>query len=107
MSNLRAYSRRLRRLERQFFPEALGLSAKGQELVARLESARLRCNIPPTSPERMAEIKGMSIIEILTTGRQRAREEALKRERADCSDGPIDRDDEGSPIPLIEPSGEP
>ena len=103
MLNLRAYSRRLRRLERQFCPEALGPdapTAKGQELIARLEEARLRCNIPPTSPERMAEIKGMSIIEILTTSRQREREEDLKRERADCSDGLVDRDDERSPARL-------
>jgi hypothetical protein len=103
MLNLRAYSRRLRRLERQFCPESLGPdtpTAKGQELVARLESARLRANTPPTSPERMAEIKGMSIIEILNTSRQREREEALKRERTDCSDGLVDRDNDGSPAPL-------
>jgi hypothetical protein len=48
----------------------------------------------------MAEIKGMSIIEILTTSRQREREEDLKRERADCSDGLVDRDDERSPARL-------
>jgi hypothetical protein len=48
----------------------------------------------------MAEIKGMSIIEILNTSRQREREEALKRERTDCSDGLVDRDNDGSPAPL-------
>jgi hypothetical protein len=53
---------------------------------------------PDLEAETEAQTPGQRMIEILTAGRQRAREETLKRERADCSDGPIGRDDDGSPI---------
>jgi hypothetical protein len=36
----------------------------------RLEEARRRCGLPPISPERLAELRGKSIIEILESGRR-------------------------------------
>ena len=42
-------------------------------LWARLEEARVRCNLPQISPERLAALRGMSVIEILHEGRDRAR----------------------------------
>ena len=67
---MRAIVRRLRRLE-----ERLGPSVETQEtrhLRARLEAARLRCGLKPIPPERLAELRHMSIVAILHSGRQRA-----------------------------------
>lgn len=59
--------RRLWRLERRLRPVAAA------RLLARLEAARLRCGLPPISPERETESRKMSLIEILHAGRERAR----------------------------------
>ena len=71
---MRNISRRLDRLE-----EHLGLIGQGrpavesretQQLRKRLEAALLRRGLPPISPERQAELKGMSIAEILVFARR-------------------------------------
>jgi len=49
-----------------------------RDLRMRLEAARLRCRLPPISPERQAELKGRTIVGILHSGRRRAA--ARKRE---------------------------
>jgi hypothetical protein len=69
-----ALSRRLQRLEKRF---ALVVEAGSAEdspaarIGARLEAARLRCGLPPPSPERLAELRGMSICQILNAARDR------------------------------------
>jgi hypothetical protein len=71
---MRNISRRLDRLEEHF-----GLIGRGrpavesretQQLRMRLAAAHLRCGSPPISPERQAELKGMSIVEILDSARR-------------------------------------
>ena len=69
-NSMKTISRRLRRLERQFGLEEETWEEKA--LWARLEAARLRCVTPPPSPERRAGSRGMSIVDILNAGRQRA-----------------------------------
>ena len=67
---MRAIARRLQRIETR-----LGLVAETREERAqatRLEAARLRCGLPPPSPERLAELRGMSIVDILNAARHRA-----------------------------------
>ncbi len=65
-------ARRLQRLEKRFRPAAD--SQQTRHLRARLEAARLRYRLPPTSPERLVELRTMNIVAILNSGRQRARE---------------------------------
>jgi hypothetical protein len=65
---MRALARRLRRLE-----ERLGPTVEAQEtrhLRARLEAARLRCGLTPIPPERLADLRHMSIVDILHSGRR-------------------------------------
>jgi hypothetical protein len=67
---MRALVRRLRRLE-----ERTGPTVETQEtrhLRARLEAARLRCGLTPISSGRFADLRHMSIVTILHSGRQRA-----------------------------------
>jgi hypothetical protein len=67
---MRAIARRLKRLEERFGPAEE--SWKTRHLRVRLEAARWRCGLPPISPERLAELRGKSIVEILYSSRQRA-----------------------------------
>jgi hypothetical protein len=68
---MRAIDRRLRRLERHFGPEFE--SSEMCALQVRLEAARLRCGLLPPTPERLTKLKGMSVVQILNEGRERAR----------------------------------
>ena len=61
--------RRLQRLEERYLPAIE--SEQTRYLRARLDAARLRCGLRPSSPERQAELKGTSIVAILDSGRQR------------------------------------
>src|SRR2546427_2231325 len=76
---MRATARRLRRLEERLGPARE--SWQTQHLQARLKAARRRCGLPPISPARLAELRGMSRTEILLIGRRRAKEQAG---RTDC-----------------------
>ena len=67
---MRGIARRLCRLEERFRPAVE--SREMRDVRARLEAARLRCGLPPISPERLAELKGMTVVDILLLGRQRA-----------------------------------
>jgi hypothetical protein len=66
---MRALAKRLRALEQRFGPEVA--SAETMRVLARLEAARRRCSLPPISPERQAELRGMSVAPILICGRQK------------------------------------
>ena len=66
---MRALARRLHRLEERFGSAVE--SAETRHLRVRFEGARLRCGLPPISPERLAELRGMSIAGILSAGRER------------------------------------
>jgi hypothetical protein len=66
---MRAIAGRLRRLEERFGPAPERWLTR--HLWARLEAARLRCKLPSISAERVAELRGRGIAEILTAGRQR------------------------------------
>jgi hypothetical protein len=80
---MRNIAKRLHRLEEQFGPEVE--TAATRYVRMRIEEARLRCGLPPISPERLAELRGMSLIEILNSGRQKARQRELeRREREKC-----------------------
>ena len=70
----RDLQRRLCRLE------AFGTEATTRQicvLEARLEGARLRSGLPAPSAERLAQLRGMSIVEILHAARQRVRQSSL------------------------------
>jgi hypothetical protein len=60
---------RLRRLEARLGAEPETWEAL--RLRARLEAARRRCGLPPPSAERLAELRGRSIVDILKAARQR------------------------------------
>jgi hypothetical protein len=67
MTTIGAISKRLHRLERR-----LGTAVENEAtryLRVRLENARLRCGLPPASPERLAWLRGMTIPQILHSGR--------------------------------------
>ena len=66
---MRALSRRLRRLEERLGPTVE--TEKTRRLLARLEAGRVRLKLPPSPPERPAELAGMSMIAILNAGRDR------------------------------------
>jgi hypothetical protein len=68
MLNLR---RRLRKLAKQQSVTATE-SEQTQYLQMRLENARQRCKLPTPSPERLAELRGMTVIQILKSARQPA-----------------------------------
>jgi hypothetical protein len=109
--------RRLKRIEdmlrTRYEPE---VTASDTRLIRRLDEARRRMAkingeeyvsiCPELETETEAQTPGQRMIEMLMAGRQRWREEELKRQRADCSDGPIEQNDNGSPIAVIETSGE-
>jgi len=61
--------RRLQRLEKQLGPAVEDWRTR--ELRARLEAARARTKSTPISPERQAELRGMTIVEILNSSRCR------------------------------------
>jgi hypothetical protein len=65
---MRAMARRLDRLEQRLGPA--GESQGTRQLLARLEAARRRCELPPPSPEPSAELRGMSVAAILNAARQ-------------------------------------
>ena len=65
---MRAIARRIERLEERFGPPVE--SWETQEQRRRLEAARLRCGVLPPFPERLAELKGMTIVDILNSSRQ-------------------------------------
>ena len=67
---MRAIARRLRRLEERLGPPPETWETR--HLQARLEAARRRCGLPAPSPERLAALRGMSIVDILKSHRQRA-----------------------------------
>ena len=73
---MRAFARRLQRLEERFgLEERLGPAAASWEtlrVLARLEAARVRTGSPPISPERQAELRSMTVPEILNSSRRRA-----------------------------------
>ena len=77
---MRAITRRLRRLEERFGTAVE--SVETRHLRMRLDAARLRCELPPISPDRLAVLRGKSIVEILKAGRQRAAWRALGSEKA-------------------------
>jgi hypothetical protein len=58
--------RRLRRLEERFRGPVENEWAR--RVTARLEAARRRSGVPPPPAERLAQIRGMSIVEILQGG---------------------------------------
>ena len=67
---MRALVRRLRRLEERLEPTVD--TQETRHLRARLEAARLRCGLTPIPPERLADLRHMSIVDILHSGRHRA-----------------------------------
>jgi hypothetical protein len=74
MRNGKTFARRLRRLE-----QAVRGTVEDDQpcaLQVLLDKARLRCGIPPRSPERMAELSGLGVVEILHEGRSRCAQEA-------------------------------
>jgi hypothetical protein len=64
---MRTISKRLRRLEERIGPPLE--TGQTQHLRARLEAARRRCGLPAIFPERLAELRDMSIVDILMAGR--------------------------------------
>jgi hypothetical protein len=77
---MRANARRLHRLEERF-----GTTVESLEtlyLRMRLKAARLRCGLPLISPDRLAWLRGKSIVEILKAGRQRAAWRSCGSEKA-------------------------
>jgi hypothetical protein len=71
MTTMGAISKRLHRLERR-----LGTAVESEatrHLRMRLENARRRCGSPAPSPERLAELRGMTVPQILHLGRQQRR----------------------------------
>ncbi len=68
---MRALVRRLRRLEKLLAPAVE--SEHSRRLRARIEDGRVRLGPPPSDPEPRAEFAGMSVIEMLHAGRDRAR----------------------------------
>jgi hypothetical protein len=62
-------AKRLHRLEKRFGAEVE--SGETRSLRARIEAARRRCELQPISPKRLAEWRGMNIVAILNSGRQR------------------------------------
>jgi hypothetical protein len=67
---MKAVAKRLRRLEQRWRPAVE--THETRRLRTRLEAARLRCELPPISAERLNELRRMSIVEILNSGRCRA-----------------------------------
>ena len=67
---MKTIARRLHKLEERLTPAAD--DAQTTRLRSRLESARLRCGLPPLSAERQDNCRGMSLVEILNAGRRRA-----------------------------------
>src|ERR1035437_2770149 len=68
---MRTVLKLLHRLERRFGLEVE--SEDTQRLRVRLENARRRCGSPAPSQECLAGLRGMTIPQILNSGRQRAR----------------------------------
>ena len=68
--------RRLRRLERRFGTTAEE-SESDRRLRGRLEAAYHRTGYLPPSAERLAQLRGMSLAQILIAGRERARQVRL------------------------------
>jgi hypothetical protein len=67
---MRAIARRLQRLERRLGPAVE--SPETRLVLARLEAARLRRGLAAISPQRMEELRGMSVCRILNDARQKA-----------------------------------
>ena len=75
---MKAISRRLQRLEQRF--GQVIESGETRHLLARLEAARLRHGLPEISSQRKDEWRGMTIIQILHSGRARNCEPSKQRE---------------------------
>jgi hypothetical protein len=73
---IRNAQERLRRLEAYCCANMGRYSA----LTERLKAARLRLGLLPPTPERLMAIRGMSIVQILQTGRKRVHEARRERE---------------------------
>ena len=71
MTTMGAISKRLHRLERRLVTAAE--SEATRQLRMRLENARRRCGSPAPSPEHLAGLRGMTIPQILHSGRQQRR----------------------------------
>jgi hypothetical protein len=84
MTTMRAISRRLQRLEK-----SLGSSeVENQEtpwLQMRLKNARLRCGSPQPSAEHLAGLRGMTIVQILHSGRQKSAAAHVSRLKSDAA----------------------
>jgi hypothetical protein len=65
---MRAIARRLRRLEERNGPAIEDW--RTLELRARLEAARLRSGLPPTSGEPQRKLTGLTIVDILNSSRR-------------------------------------
>ena len=77
---MKAIVRRLHRLEERFNRR---LKAQKCDPCVRVSTRHvLRCGLPPISPDSRAELKGMSIVAILNSGRQRAAWRARGSEKA-------------------------
>jgi hypothetical protein len=70
MTTMGALSKRLHRLERRLGTEVESQATR--HLRKRLENARRRCGSPAPSPERLAELRGMTVVQILHSGRQKS-----------------------------------
>jgi hypothetical protein len=70
MTAMGAISKRLHRLERRLGTEIE--SEATRHLRMRLDHARRRCGSPAPSQERLAELRGMTVVQILHSGRQKS-----------------------------------
>jgi hypothetical protein len=66
---MKAIMRRLERLERRVGLAEVVESWEDRQLRKRLEAARLRTESLPISAARQAELRGMTIVEILNSSR--------------------------------------
>ena len=75
---MRAIARRLYRLEQRFWGSAVE-DQQTLRLRARLEAARRRCGLPAASAERVAELRGIGVVEILNSARAPFKQNLPKR----------------------------
>ncbi len=93
---MRSFAQRLRRLEEALGPKPetehvrrlLGRIEAGRKRVAQLNRPGFPPPEPPT-PERLAWLKGKSVVEILDSGRQRVYEAEMRR-LAQADEGEIE-----------------
>ena len=90
---MNAMVRRLRRLEQLRGPAPE--SGPARRLQARMDAARQRCKLPPIPSARVEALCDRSIVDILLSGRQRARRPAKQCEEAAIQYGCSDDRDRG------------